>query len=152
MKKQFHLTRAGIEELEKELAHLTSQSGAVAERIKTAREFGDLSENAEYSAARQEQEKNESRIAEIEHILENVEEIKQPKNKNKVELGNTVELKNKEGNKTFTIVGSVEADPLSGKISDESPIGKALMGRKIGEEVEIKLPAKTMTYTIAAIS
>lgn len=152
MKKQFHLTAKGIEELKAEVEHLKSQRGDVAERIKTAREFGDLSENAEYSAARQEQEKNESRIAEIEHILENVVEIKQPKNKNKVELGNTVELKNSSGSKTFTIVGSVEADPLSGKISDESPIGKALIGKKLGDDVEIVTPAKTTNYKIASIS
>ena len=152
MKKQYHLTAKGIEELQTELAHLTDQRSAVAERIKTAREFGDLSENAEYSAARQEQEKNESRISEIEHILENVKVIEQPTNKNTVELGNRVELKSKEGNKTFTIVGSVEANPLEGKISDESPIGKALLGKKLGEDVEIKTPAKTITYKIAAIS
>ena len=152
MKKQFRLTERGIEELKAEHEKLVAERSAVAERIKTAREFGDLSENAEYSAARQEQEKNESRISEIEHILENVDIIKQPKNKGRVELGNTVELKNKSGDKTFTIVGSVEADPLSGKISDESPIGKALLGKKIGDAVEIKTPAATTTYTIASIS
>lgn len=152
MKKQFHLTAKGVEDLEKELEGLKAQRSEVADRIKTAREFGDLSENAEYSAARQEQEKNESRISEIEHILENVHVIEQPKDKDKVELGNTVELKNSAGDKTFTIVGSVEADPLSGKVSDESPIGKALLGKKLGEDVEIVTPAKTITYKIAAIS
>lgn len=152
MKKQFHLTKKGVEELEAELEHLKSQRPDIADRIKTAREFGDLAENAEYSAARQEQEKNESRIGEIEHILKNVEVITQPKNKNKVELGNTVDLKNSKGKKSFTIVGSVEADPLIGKISDESPIGKALIGKKLGDEVEIVTPASKTKYTIAAIS
>lgn len=152
MKKQYKLTDKGVVELEQELVTLKSRRSEVAERIKTAREFGDLSENAEYSSARQEQEKNESRIAEIERILENVEIISQPKNKTSVELGNTVELKNKDGNKSFTIVGSVEADPLSGKISDESPIGQALLGKKLGDEVEIKLPSTSATYKIAAIS
>lgn len=152
MKKQYQLTSAGIEELKSELASLIDERPHVAERIKTAREFGDLSENAEYSAARAEQEKNESRISEIEHILENVQIITQPKNKGKVELGNTVTLKNKDGVKEFTIVGSVEADPLEGKISNESPIGEALLGKKLGEEVEIKLPASTTAYKIEKIS
>ena len=151
MKKQFHLTAEGVKELEKEQAELIAERGAIAERIKTAREFGDLSENAEYSAARQEQEKNESRIAEIDNILKNVEVIKQPKHKDIVELGNTVELKGK-SDKKFTIVGSVEANPMEGKISDESPIGQALLGKKLGEKVEIKTPAETASYTIKSIS
>jgi len=136
MKKQFYLTKEGIDELKSELEELISQRGPIAERIKTAREFGDLSENAEYSAARQEQERVESRIAEIEHILLNVEVITKPKGDSKVQLGSTVTLKDGE-TKTFQVVGTVEADPMNGKISDESPIGKALMGKKVGEEVEI---------------
>lgn len=136
MKKQFYLTKEGIDELKSELEELTNQRGPIAERIKTAREFGDLSENAEYSAARQEQERVESRIAEIEHILLNVELITKPKGDSKVQLGSTVTLKDGE-TKTFQVVGTVEADPMNGKISDESPIGKALMGKKVGDEVEI---------------
>jgi transcription elongation factor GreA len=135
MKKQFHLTKEGIEELETEREGLVAQRGPIAERIKTAREFGDLSENAEYSSARQEQERVESRIAEIEHILLNVEIIKKNGSK-KVGLGSTVTLKNHE-KKTFQVVGTVEADPLNGKISDESPIGQALLGKIEGDEVEI---------------
>jgi transcription elongation factor GreA len=135
MKKQFHLTKEGIEELETEREGLVAQRGPIAERIKTAREFGDLSENAEYSSARQEQERVESRIAEIEHILLNVEIIKKNGSK-KVGLGSTVTLKNHE-KKTLQVVGTVEADPLNGKISDESPIGQALLGKIEGDEVEI---------------
>src|SRR5687768_13757827 len=113
MKKQFHLTQDGVNELKTELAELVAQRGPIAERIKTAREFGDLSENAEYSSARQEQERVESRIGEIENILQNVEIIKKPKGDSKVSLGSTVKLKDG-GNKTkeFTVVGTVEADPL----------------------------------------
>lgn len=151
MKKQFQLTAEGIKELEAEMNELVSKRGEVAERIKTAREFGDLSENAEYSAARQEQERNEARIAEIDHVLKNAEVIKQPKKKDVVELGNEVELKNKDGVKKFTVVGSVEADPLAGKVSNESPIGKALLGKKVGEEVEIVTPAKTTKYKIQSV-
>jgi transcription elongation factor GreA len=153
MKKQFHLTQEGVAEMKAELSELTAQRGPIAERIKTAREFGDLSENAEYSSARQEQERVEIRISELENILQNVNIIKKPKGDHKVQLGSTVKLQG-EGSKTkqFTVVGTVEADPLNGKISDESPIGKALLGKKEGEKVEIKTPAETATYKIADIS
>ena len=152
MHKQFKLTAEGIAELEKEMNTLISSRGEMAERIKSAREFGDLAENAEYSAARQEQEHAEARIAEIDHILKNAETITQPKKKDVVGLGNTVVLRNKDGERSFTIVGSVEADPLEGKISDESPIGQALLGKKLGEAVEIKTPAATIQYTINSIN
>jgi len=153
MKKQFHLTKEGIAELEAELKQLVAERGPIAERIKTAREFGDLSENAEYTAARQEQEKTESRIAEIENILQNVKDITKPRSEGKVQLGSTVSLKSENGKtKNFQVVGTVEADPLNGKISDESPIGQALLGKKVGEEVEIKTPAETTAYKVVTIS
>ena len=99
------------------------------------------------------QGKTESRIAEIEHILLNVSEIKKPKGDSKVQLGSQVKLKNESGKtKEFQDVGTVEADPLNGKISDESPIGQALLGKKEGEEVEIKTPAETVSYKIVDIS
>lgn len=152
MNKQFYLTKEGVVELETELSELVSQRGPIAERIKTAREFGDLSENAEYSSARQEQERVESRIAEIENILQNVEIIKKPKGDSKVQLGSTVKLSGGGKTKQFQVVGTVEADPLSGKISDESPIGKALLGKKEGDSVEIKTPAETTIYKIDDIA
>jgi transcription elongation factor GreA len=150
--KQFRLTKAGVTELEAELKNLVSQRAAVTDRIKTARELGDLAENSEYQSARQEQDKNEARIAEIEHILQNVELIKAPKSAGKVVLGSSVKLGNDGKTKEFQVVGTVEADPLNGKISDESPIGKALLGKKVGEEVEIKTPAETATYKIVEVS
>jgi len=150
--KLFKLTQAGIEELTQERDALVAARSEVADAIKTAREFGDLSENAEYQAARQQQERNEARISEIEHILANAEVIKVPKSDSKVQIGSTVLLKNEAGKeKKFQIVGTVEADPLEGKISDESPIGQALLGKKEGEEVEIQTPAETATYKIADI-
>jgi len=153
MKKQFHLTQQGVDELKKELGELIALRSDIANRIKTAREFGDLSENMEYSAARQDQERNENRITEIEHILANVQVITAPKSEDKVVLGSTVKLKSDSGkSKEFQVVGTVEADPLSGKISDESPIGQALMGKKTGDKVEIKLPAETIAYKIVEIS
>ncbi|QQS65044.1 transcription elongation factor GreA [Candidatus Saccharibacteria bacterium] len=153
MKKQFHLTKEGVAELEKELELLKSQRTAVAERIKTAREFGDLAENAEYSSAREEQNKAEGRISDIENILLNVEVIAKPKGDNKVAMGSNVKLKSDDGKaKEFQVVGTVEADPLKGKISDESPIGQALIGKKVGDQVEIKTPAGIDSYKVAEIS
>lgn len=152
MNKKFSLTQTGIDELTKELETLIAERGPVAEKIKTAREFGDLAENAEYQTARQEQEKLESRISEVEHILQNVEVITKPKGDSKVQLGSSVKLKGASGAKEFQVVGTVEADPLNGKISDESPIGQALIGKKLGEAVEIKTSAETTTYKIVEIS
>jgi transcription elongation factor GreA len=152
MKKMFHLTTKGVADLEAEIKALLAERGNIAERIKLAREFGDLSENAEYSSARQEQERSEARIAEIDHILKNVTIIENPKNKDIVELGNTVILKGGEKEMMFKIVGPVEANPLNGMISDESPIGKALIGKRLDDEVEIVTPAQTSTFKIASIS
>jgi transcription elongation factor GreA len=152
MKKTYRLTKDGVAELQAELDGLVAERGPIAERIKTAREFGDLSENAEYQSARQEQERNENRIDEIENILQNVELIKAPRAGGKVVLGSKVKLNGNGKTKEFQVVGTVEADPLEGKISDESPIGQALLGKKEGEEVEIKTPAETATYKIVDIS
>ncbi len=152
MKKQFHLTKEGVAELKVELKTLIGQRGSIAERIKTAREFGDIAENAEYDSARNEQAQNESRIAEIENILQNVKLITKPKGDSKVQLGSVVELLSEAGQKRqFQIVGTVEADPINGKISDESPIGKALIGKKENEAVEIVTPIDTTTYRIVDI-
>lgn len=151
--KQFRLTVEGVNELKAELESLVNERGTIAENIKNAREYGDLSENAEYQSARQEQDRNEARITEIEHILKNLKIIKAPKGDSKVQLGSFVELKSESGQKKeLQVVGTVEADPLEGKISDESPIGKALLGRKVGEEVEITTPSETVTYHIVEIS
>ena len=153
MKKQFHLTPDGVNELKTELTELISQRSEVADRIRTAREFGDLSENAEYSTARQEQERAENRISEIEHILQNLEVIKKPKGDSKVQLGSEVKLKSTDGkSKIYQVVGTVEADPSEGKISDESPIGQALLGKKVSDSVEIVTPVETISYKIVEIS
>ena len=147
------MTKEGLRILKSELDDLLSQRKAVSDRIKTAREFGDLAENAEYSIARQEQERHEIRIAEIENILKNVNIIIAPKNTKNVGLGSTVKLKSQSGvTKEFQVVGTVEADPLNGKISDESPIGKILLGKKEGEMVEISTPAETNSFKIVNIS
>src|SRR5947209_19407690 len=152
MKKLFRLTQEGITELQAELATLIAKRAGIADAIKTARELGDLAENAEYQSARAEQDRNENRISEIENILQNVEIIKKPRGDSKVQLGSQVKLKNDGKTKEFQVVGTVEADPLNGKISDESPIGQALLGKKEGEQVEIQTPAETAKYKIIDIS
>ncbi len=135
IKKSISLTAEGKKELEKELDELIKGRPAIAERIAIARSFGDLSENEEYSSARNEQKVAESRIMEIQDILKNAKVIRGGK-KTKVDLGATVTL-NMNGKKaTYTVVGTTEANPLEGKISNESPIGKALLGHKTGESFE----------------
>lgn len=151
MKKAYQITEQGKKELEHELDELKSRRGLVADKIAEARDFGDLSENAEYDAAREEQGLLETRIAEIEDILNNAEIIKLSRKKT-IGLGSRVELKT--GNKTFQyiIVGPVEADPLEGKVSNESPIGEALFGKKEGEKVTITTPKGEVTYTVTSVS
>jgi transcription elongation factor GreA len=152
-KKTFRLTKEGVGELQVELKSLTAERKAIADNIRTAREFGDLAENSEYQSARAAQERNEARINEIEHILQNVELIKAPRGVAKVQLGSRVKLKGKGGVvKEFQVVGTVEADPLNGKISDESPIGRALLGKALNDSVEIKTPIETAAYKVVTIS
>lgn len=153
MKKQFRLTRTGVDELQVELDALVAKRAGIADAIKTAREQGDLTENAEYQSARAEQERNEARISELENIVQNAEIIRKPRGDSKVQLGSTVKLKGTAGKaKEFQVVGTVEANPLSGKISDESPIGQAMIGKKVGDAVEITTPNDTHTYKIVDIS
>lgn len=153
MKKQFHMTKEGIKELQVELNSLTARRSEIAEAIKTAREQGDLSENAEYHAAKEDQERTEARISELEHILANTDVISKPRGNKQVRLGSKVKLKPKSGKpKEFQVVGTVEADPLEGKISDESPIGKSLIGKNVGDSVEITTASETITYKITDIS
>ena len=153
MKKLFNLTQDGLEELKQELKRLLDQRHSIAERIKQARELGDLSENAEYQTAREEQDRLETRIGELEHVVHNSKLIKKPKDNGYVKLGSTVKLKSEAGKTTqFQVVGTMEADPLNSKISDESPIGKVLMNKKVGDKVEIKASAQNTTYKIVSIN
>lgn len=133
MKKTVNLTPAGKAELEQELANLIAERPAIAERIATARAFGDLSENQEYTDARAEQKNVENRIIEIQEILKNATLIKARKS-SKVNVGSTVEITMSGKKFTYTLVGPVEANPLEGKISNESPLGRELLGRKTGDE------------------
>lgn len=150
MKKTYQITTDGRKELETELTELKSRRAGIAERIAEARDYGDLSENAEYDSAREEQGVLETRIAEIEDILLNAEEIKAKKG-SKIQLGSRVTLKNG-ATKQYTIVGPVEADPINGKISDQSPIGLALMGKAEGEKVTISTPKGDTTYKVVEVA
>ncbi len=151
MKKTFKITNDGKKELEAELKELKSHRKAVAAKIAEARDFGDLSENAEYDSAREEQGIVETRISEIEDILQNSEMIKFGA-KSKVALGSKVLLKFGKKEVAYTVVGPVEANPLEGKISDKSPIGLALFGKQVGEIVVISTPKGSVKYEIASIA
>lgn len=136
IKKNISLTSEGKKELETELSNLIAERPKIAERIATARAFGDLSENEEYSSARNEQKVAENRIAEIQEILKNAKIIRSGK-KDKITLGATVSLTLDKKKAEYTLVGPTEANPLEGKISDASPIGKALLGHKVGDTFEL---------------
>lgn len=149
IQKAYQITAEGKKELEKELEELKSRRGEVAEKISEARDFGDLSENAEYDAAREEQGLLETRIADIEDILTNADIIKS-NGKGAIGLGSTVELKSGAKKVTYTLVGPVEANPLEGKVSNESPLGMALYGKKVGDKVTIETPKGETTYDIVS--
>lgn len=145
---EFHLTPEGIQALKDELADLTTNKrNEIAQRLKEAKADGDLSENAMYDAARDEQSFVEGRIAEIEHILKHASVITN-KSGGVVGLGSRVHVELEEGEQKYVIVGSTEANPDEGKISDQSPIGRALLGKKAGDEVSVEVPSGTITYKI----
>ena len=139
MDKAYKLTQQGLKDLTEELERLKDVDRMVnLEALKEARAQGDLSENADYDAARDEQARIEARIKEVEGILKNYELIKEDTS-NKVNIGKTVEIKvGTLPNKIYTIVGSLEADPIKGKISNESPIGKGIIGTKKGQKITVK--------------
>lgn len=148
--KTYHLTVKGRRDLEEELQDLLESRRGISERIADAKSYGDLSENAEYSAAREEQGVNETRIAEIENILKNAVIIKDTK-RSKIALGSRVILSGEKGDIEYQIVGAIEADPLDGKISNESPLGKELIGKKEGEEVKLSTPKGDVIYKVEEI-
>ena len=147
------LTKEGKEELEKRLEFLkVTKRAEITERIKTAREFGDLSENAEYDAAKNEQAMIEGEIVEIENKLKYAVIISGAK-KGVVSLGSKVDILDNDENEllTYEIVGTTEADVEAGRISNESPIGNALLGRKAGETFTVAVPAGTVSITIKKV-
>lgn len=153
MAEEVILTKEGKEELEKRLEYLKIQKREeITERIKTAREFGDLSENAEYDAAKTEQAMIEGEILEIEEKLLHAVIIKDGDKKGKVSLGSTVDFTDEDGEEyTYTIVGTTEADAEQGKISNESPIGGALLNKKEGDVIKVAVPAGVTTITVKKV-
>ena len=154
--KQTILTDEGLKKLEEELEHLkTVTRKEVADKIKVALSFGDLSENSEYDEAKNEQALVESRIAQIEMMLKNVKILDEDEISNDIiSVGSRVKLYDTEFDEEvdYQIVGSTEADPLQGRISDESPVGKFLLGHKVGDMVDVETPGGVCTYKVLEIT
>ena len=152
--KPTYLSKDGLEKLRAELEEMVNVRRAeVATRIHDAKEHGDLSENAEYEDAKNEQAFVEGRIQQLEALIKNATIIDENHSSEHVGLGSTVHLESHDGGQeTFTIVGSTEAKPAEGRISNESPVGRALLGRKKGEKVVVRVPAGDFTYTIVKIA
>ncbi|MEC2054387.1 transcription elongation factor GreA [Peribacillus psychrosaccharolyticus] len=154
IEKVFPMTKEGKEKLEKELEVLkTVKRKEVVERIKIARSFGDLSENSEYDSAKEEQAFVEGRITTLENMIRNAKIIEEDTTTDSVTLGKSVtfvELPDGD-EETYNIVGSAEADPFEGKISNDSPIAKSLLGKKVGETVSVSTPGGDMTVKIVSI-
>ncbi len=151
---RFKMSEARLEELKKRLEFLqTERTAEVAEQLKEARSYGDLSENSEYDEAKTEQGKVYSEIAEIKNLIENAEIVQETNMTDQVGIGTRVTIKDLEYNEldTFQIVGSQEADPDAGKISDDSPLGKALMGGTVGQTIEVAAPVGTVKFQIKKI-
>lgn len=148
---KFKITEEHLNQLKKELEYLqTTREKEVSELIKEARSFGDLSENSEYDEAKAEQGKLYSKIAEIKNIIENAEIIEVTSDIGVVGLGSKVRVleAGEDSEETYDIVGSQEADPMNGRISEESPFGRALIGRRAGDTVEFEAPEGVLKFTI----
>ena len=155
MAKVIQLTKAGLEKLQNELEQLkTVGRTEIAEKIRVARGYGDLSENSEYDEAKNEQAKIEARIVELEKMLENVSIIADDINTDTVTLGANVVVLDVEYDEelTYRIVGSAEANPMQGYLSDDSPVGSALLGAKVGDEVTAVTPTGELKFKIVSIS
>jgi transcription elongation factor GreA len=146
------LTREGIQELKEELDKLEQKKRPKSvERVSTARNMGDLTENSEYAAAREELSFIDGRIAELKNIIKNARLIRESKSKDEVKLGCKVTIKGNRTVATYHLVGEFEADPTAQKISASSPLGKALLGKKVGEKVKIEAPVGKITYKVVKI-
>ncbi|MBQ1187213.1 MAG: transcription elongation factor GreA [Clostridia bacterium] len=155
MAKSVQLTKAGLDKLKGELEHLKTQGRTdIAEKIRVARGYGDLSENSEYDEAKNEQAKIEARIVELEKMLENAVIIEEDVATDCVAVGVTVTVLDVdfEEEMTYKVVGPAEADPMNGLISDDSPVGRALVGAKIGDEVVAEAPVGEIKFKILSIS
>ncbi len=155
--KKLLLTEEGLKKLQDELENLKGPARKeISERLKKSLTYGDLKENFEYQEAKESQALNESRILEIEEMLKNVEIVDENKvNKTTVEIGNKVKIRNVTENdkpEEFTIVGTMEADPFNGKISNESPIGSSVIDKKVGDVFKVHTPAGDIEYELVSFS
>jgi len=150
------VTREGLKKLQEELDHLkTVRRQEVAQRLKEAISYGDLSENSEYEEAKNEQAFVEGRVLELERKIKNAKIISEKTDHRAVEIGSTVTVRNKTSRdepESYTIVGATEADPIDNKVSNESPIGKAFLGKKRGDHVEVIAPGGTFKYEILKVA
>ena len=152
MTKQF-ITAEGLEKLKEELSYLkVTKRQDIAKRIQAAKELGDLSENAEYSEAKEQQALNEVKIAEMEETLKNAEMIdNRHSGSDVVQIGSTIKVKNGKAERVLTIVGSNEADPSEGKISNESPLAMSFLGHKADDNIEVETPKGKVEYKIIEV-
>ncbi len=147
-----YLTKDRYEELKRELERMKKDERAeISERLKRAKEYGDLSENSEYSDAKEAQGKLEQRIFELEEMLRNAAIIKKPGSSDRIEIGSTVEVRKDGKALKYTIVGSNEARPEANLISNESPLGRAFLGKKINDSIDVKTPKGVSVYKITKI-
>lgn len=146
------ITKEGLERLKLELHNLkTVRRKQIAERIREAKELGDLSENAEYTEAKEEQAFAEGKIIELEHVIKNCKVIESSKLTDSVNVGSKIKILSDGTESIYTIVGSNEADPANGRISNESPMGKAFLGKKVKDIVEVKIPQGFKKFEILEI-
>ena len=151
--KPTYLSKDGLQKLRAELEEMTNvRRPEIADRIHDAKEHGDLTENAEYEDAKNEQAFVEGRIQTLEALIKNAVLIDENHSTDHVQIGSTVKVSGPDGSQSFTIVGSTEAKPAEGRISNESPVGRALLGRKKGESVTVSVPAGDLDYKIVSIT
>jgi len=152
-KKEFPITEEGLEKLKAELKDLVEvRRPEVISRIKSAKELGDLSENAEYSTAKEDQSFIEGRIQELEQVIKHAKVVENVKAHNQIEIGSHVKVEVEGEKDSFELVGATESDPANGKISVDSPVGKALIGHKVLDKVSVKTPDGEVVYKILAVS
>ncbi|MFW0862406.1 MAG: transcription elongation factor GreA [Candidatus Komeilibacteria bacterium] len=151
MSDQKLLTQEGLDKLKAELEELKAKRAGITEKISLARDLGDLSENAEYHEARDQQGFNEGRILEIETLLKNAKVVDKQSN-SMVGIGSKIKVKSIDRELEYTIVGATEADPTQGRISCESPLGVSFLGKKIDDEVDVEIPSGRIKYKIISIA
>jgi len=148
-----YLSEEKFKQLKEDLARLKIEKRSeIAVRIEEAKKLGDLTENSEYMEAREAQEQNERRIIEIEDLLKRAVLIQKSKPTGRVQISSVIKVKTNDKIETYVLVGSADADPLHGKISNESPLGQALLDKKVGDVIEVKAPSGIVKYTILSIS